>query len=271
MPGARTALKGFLLNSFLHEPGSGMRDLDSLSGTEPSLVKEILDRLSDQALADLIGRAKTRDAADVLRHLSAISTDRSRSVLQRMGPSWLVVKVRSEHSLHSLDELLSTMGELDPASVPVAISQFSAEDIKFALVSDEYWPEKILSRLAKSNPRLVLDTFDNAVLEKFYQGDRPSSFIGYSDAAKLLTELRRSNVEVWSAVMERLSVARIAESINAVAKTKGDLMVGYYLSEFLEELARFDVHALVELGKLAPQGIDSHVIDDLKKDFPAPG
>jgi hypothetical protein len=67
IPDARTKLREFLTNSLLKNSAREMSELETLSRSSPNLAKEILDGFSDQALAELFGKAESQDAGDAFK------------------------------------------------------------------------------------------------------------------------------------------------------------------------------------------------------------
>ena len=268
IPGARTNLRKYLTGSFASDPGQKMIEVEFLSKSAPDLAKEILDGFDDQTLAELIGKSKFQDVGSAFKYLAMISAGRSRNVLRHMGSTWLSSRVRTERIIHPIADILTTVEELDLALTTTAVSQISVEDLRAALLNDNYWPTEALVHLAKLAPELVIHTFnDEDVLRKFYARGRSTSFVDYDGAAKLLKELRVTNVAVWSAIMKKIDVTRVAELVNAQPKEDG-LLEEIYFKPFLDELARFDARLLSELARLSHGKIAPDKLEDLKSDFP---
>ncbi|MET4601033.1 hypothetical protein ABIB90_000484 [Bradyrhizobium sp. JR4.1] len=270
IPSARTKLRNYLASSFARNPGQRMIDLEVLSEKSPDLAKEILGRFDDQTLAKLLGKTEFGDLGRAFKFFAMISADRSRSVLRNMGPSWLASRIRVERNIYPIEEILKTIEGLDPTLTAAAVSQISVDDLKAALLdrNTDFWPKEALVDLAKLAPELIIDTFnDPDVLGKFYARGRETSFVDYSGAAELLRELRSTNVAVWSAIMGKLDIARLAELINAQSK-KGDLLEEIYFQPLLDELARFDARLPIELARLSPGRIAPDKLEDLGRDFP---
>jgi hypothetical protein len=266
MPEEGAQLRELLMESFLENPASTMGELYELSRATSPLPRDILDKFSDQALADELTKRNTDEISDALSYLYKILPERARNVFRIMGSSWLSAKMESEGNIRSLDRALTELEEIDATRAADASSHISAKALEVALQREDMWPDDTVARLARAAPQLVIDAFDKDVLEKFYQANTSTSLVGPS-AADFLKRLRTANIDVWSAIMRKLDIGRIADLINATNK-EPDVLFGNYDYRFFEELARFDVRTLVRLHELAPKTIQPDTLKDFEADFP---